>query len=637
MKALFQIYLLTAVLLAGQPLQAQMPSIHDTVKINDVVIKGRPALRASGFLRTDIDHHFTDYYSNGTVADLLNAASPLFVKSYGPGGLATVSFRGAGAAHTVVTWNEINLNSPMLGQSDFQLIPVIAVDDINVYYGGSPLATAQGGLGGVVDITTKPVWSEELISLSLTSLAGSYGRYSTSIRSRYGRGPWRFSTGLNHNSATNDFPYINSYLTGSGQKERRANASSLQKNLLQEVWHRTDKSVTGFRLWLQEYARDLPVAINISPESHEEDLSGRVVRSVLTHDHFGKTVTWSGLTSLIYDQMTYRDIVTGINSPSAFTRMSSKVSALWNSGEKGSVKGEFTSDFEGVNSENYPDDILRNISWLSISADYMATRWIDMNFGLVLPVVDMNLQVPDFAAGSKIKPFRNRNLTIRSNISSRSKVPSMNDLYWIPGGNSSLKTERALSSEIAFLAGSRQSAPGSFNLQVALFNNSIANMIQWLPGSAGYWMPGNTGLVKARGVESTLTSKWSGSKSSVYLSSGYAYTISREAGSLLQSVYVPEHMANATFRFIRGVSTAGFSLRYTGRRYITADNTQYLPPNTVAEIWFGVDATTPLGVFSALFSVENLFNIGYQTIAYHPMPPRSIKLTLGWNFKTDYK
>jgi vitamin B12 transporter len=487
----------------------------------------------------------------------------------------------------------------------------------------------------VVDITTKPDWNKSMTTLDMASSTGSYGRYSASLRSRYGDGRWRFSTAMSYNSASNNFPYTNSFLTGYDQPERRDNAASLQKNLLQEAWYRTDKSVTGFRVWLQEHARDLPVAINISPESHDEDLSGRVVRSMLTHDHFGKSVTWSGILALIYDDMTYRDNVTAIYSQSSFNRVSSRVSALWNSGKRSSVKGELTSDFEVAKSENYSEDILRNITWFSISADYMAAQWLDLNFGLVLPVVDLNLQKPDFSAGTEIIPFKSRIFKLRSNISSRSRVPSMNDLYWIPGGNRLLKTERALSSEIAISASGRHEDNRSINLQVALFNNSISDMIQWQPGSTGYWIPENTGMVRARGVEGTLTSKMTAGKSTVYLSSGYSYTISGEKGSPLQTIYVPEHMANATLRFTRGISASGFTLRHTGRRYITADNNQYLPSNTVAEIWLGAEVPTRVGGFNALLAVENLFNLNYQTIAYHPMPPRAVKITINWKFGRD--
>jgi outer membrane cobalamin receptor len=94
-------------------------------------------------------------------------------------------------------------------------------------------------------------------------------------------------------------------------------------------------------------------------------------------------------------------------------------------------------------------------------------------------------------------------------------------------------------------------------------------------------------------------------------------------------------MANGTLRYSRGMSTTGFSVRYTGRRYITADNNQYLPSNTVAEIWVGINVATRLGDYNAFLAVENVFNLNYQTIAYHPMPPRAIKLTLNWIFKTE--
>jgi len=41
---------------------------------------------------------------------------------------------GASASHTMVTWNGININSPMLGQLDFSLIPASFLDEVEVFY-----------------------------------------------------------------------------------------------------------------------------------------------------------------------------------------------------------------------------------------------------------------------------------------------------------------------------------------------------------------------------------------------------------------------------------------------------------------------------------------------------------------------
>ncbi|MBA3901877.1 MAG: Plug domain-containing protein, partial [Bacteroidetes bacterium] len=61
---------------------------------------------------------------NKTVSldELLSNQSRVGIKSYGAGGLATSSIRGAGSAHTAVLWNGFNLQSPTHGLVDLSLI-----------------------------------------------------------------------------------------------------------------------------------------------------------------------------------------------------------------------------------------------------------------------------------------------------------------------------------------------------------------------------------------------------------------------------------------------------------------------------------------------------------------------------------
>ena len=62
--------------------------------------------------------------STSSLSDLLIQHSPVFIKTYGPGGTSTASFRGTTASHTLVLWNGFQLNAPSLGQVDFSTIPV---------------------------------------------------------------------------------------------------------------------------------------------------------------------------------------------------------------------------------------------------------------------------------------------------------------------------------------------------------------------------------------------------------------------------------------------------------------------------------------------------------------------------------
>ena len=54
--------------------------------------------------------------STSSLSDLLIQHSPVFIKTYGPGGVSTASFRGTTASHTLVLWNGFQLNAPTLGQ-----------------------------------------------------------------------------------------------------------------------------------------------------------------------------------------------------------------------------------------------------------------------------------------------------------------------------------------------------------------------------------------------------------------------------------------------------------------------------------------------------------------------------------------
>ena len=73
---------------------------------------------------------------------------------------------GTTASHTLIDWNGININSPMLGQSDLSLFPVGLIDDINIYFGGASMLLNNGGIGGTINLETAPVWKKEtLISI----------------------------------------------------------------------------------------------------------------------------------------------------------------------------------------------------------------------------------------------------------------------------------------------------------------------------------------------------------------------------------------------------------------------------------------------------------------------------------------
>src|SRR5690606_22370891 len=83
-----------------------------------VSIQGiRPERFMSGQKNLNIDSVSFHQNSNQTLGEFLLTQTPIIVKNYGAGQLASVSFRGTSASHTAVLWNGININYPSLGQA----------------------------------------------------------------------------------------------------------------------------------------------------------------------------------------------------------------------------------------------------------------------------------------------------------------------------------------------------------------------------------------------------------------------------------------------------------------------------------------------------------------------------------------
>jgi len=100
---------------------AQM--IFDTLYLDETEIISFQYDRNTPVSSREIDTLVKSELNHLSLAELLSAHTPVFVKAYGKGTLATASFRGTAASHTKVLWNGFEINSPMLGQVDLSLVP----------------------------------------------------------------------------------------------------------------------------------------------------------------------------------------------------------------------------------------------------------------------------------------------------------------------------------------------------------------------------------------------------------------------------------------------------------------------------------------------------------------------------------
>jgi iron complex outermembrane receptor protein len=214
-------------------------------------------------------------------------------------------------------------------------------------------------------------------------------------------------------------------------------------------------------------------------------------------------------------------------------------------------------------------------------------------------------------------------------------------MYWSPGGNPDLKNETGYVSEISWEMTNVLSRTLKIKNDLTFFKNHISDMIQWHPGESYYWVAGNIGKIVTSGLESGLDVNYTVQGFNARLNAEYAFTKAAIAGASTdnqelsgnQLVYIPENQINALLKLSWRHFYSAFTASYTGKRFLTADNSQYLPQYSVSDLTLGTKLNAG-NVFCDLgFIFENLFNASYQNIAYYPMPGRSFLLSVVFQFK----
>lgn len=130
--------------------------IQKSITIPEVVVYGNRPMKEIGIQQTKLDSVTLKENIALSMADVLTFNSPIFVKNYGRATLSTVAFRGTSASHTQVTWNGMRINNPMLGMTDFSMIPSYFIDNASLLHGTSSVNETGGGLGGAVKLGTTP-------------------------------------------------------------------------------------------------------------------------------------------------------------------------------------------------------------------------------------------------------------------------------------------------------------------------------------------------------------------------------------------------------------------------------------------------------------------------------------------------
>lgn len=619
----------------------------------------------AGMKETQVDTLVLLQKVNLSLSELLSENTPVFIKSHGRGALATASFRGTAASHTQVNWNGININSPMAGMVDFSLVPVYIIDEMNLKHGTASIADQSGGLGGSISIGNRVDWNDKF-SVQYLQGVGSYSTFDEFLQVGGGNKTIQLKTRLYHNFSQNDYTFINRGIgnlnpqTGiiTNPLDTNDNADFTKYGLLQEIYFRpSSNNVFSVKYWGQWADRTIPRATSYegpdnSNLNNQIDNDHKAVVDWKYYTDKAKVTLRSGYSQKQLDY-TLKNFVPGFGLVPAIYSESKQKSSLnsaaytYSFGDKFSLETSLDFNYHDVASRDsvkktgYEQQRKELLGFIAVRKNF-ADR-LNLNFMLRQDWVDDDFVplVPFF--GFDFRVFKQADLLIKGNIARNYHQPSLNDLYWQPGGNPDLLPEEGVSFELGL---EHQKIVNGHLLQteITAYRSDIDNWIIWIPSYKGYWEPRNIKRVLSQGIEFNSSLKGMLGAVNYRIAGNYAYTQSVNYGDPLvwgdesygkQLVYVPLHSGNVLFSLL----FKGYNITYQhnsySERYTTSSNDvsrrDWLYPYFMNDLILGKEFQVKGVKLSAEIKIYNLFNETYHSILYRPMPGRNYMFLLKIN------
>ena len=646
------------------------------VTIREVPVWGQRPMKGIGVQQTRLDSAILKENIALSVADVLAFNSPIFVKQYGRATLSTVSFRGTGPSHTQVTWNGMRINNPMLGMTDFSMIPSYFIDDASLLHGTSSVNETGGGLGGLVRLSTTPAAADGF-GLQYVQGIGMYRTFDEFLRLTWGDEHWQVSTRAVYQSSANDFKYRNrdkkeniydedKNIIGSYYPTERNKSGAFDDvHVLQEVYYNTGRGDRfGLNAWYINSNRELPVTTTDYADDRQFENRQRehTLRSIVSWDHYRSTWKTAVKAGYIHTWMAYdyrRD--PGSGTMTSMTRARNKVNTLY-----GQVEGEYTPNDRwfftaGVSAhQHFVESIDKHIILqqggrgivgydkgrielsASASAKWRPTERLGMSVVLREELYGTEwATIPALFADYLLS--KRGNIVAKASVSRNYRFPTLNDLYFLPGGNPDLRSESGFSYEagLSFAVGKE----GAYTLSGAAswYDLHIDDWILWLATTKGFFSPRNVKEVHAYGVEMQADLDVVLARElKLGLAGTFSWAPSINEGEPIspadQSVgkqlpYEPEFSATATGRLTWRSWGLLYQFCYYSERYTMSSNdislsgrlTPYLMSNLSLEKGFAF-AWADLSLKG---TVNNLFNEEYLSVLSRPMPRMNVEFFIG--------
>ena len=662
---------------AAGVLASLVATAGEPVALRGITATARPA-RTIGVEMTRIDSTTLRTSPAQSMADVLTFGSAGYIKSYGRASVATLTFRGTSPSHTAVMWNGMRISSPMLGSTDFSTIPSYLIDSATLLHGSSSLTDTDGGIGGLVNLSTAAGENSGDKPFGFQAVQG-YGSWNTVddyALVRWQRERATVSARVSYARSDNDFKFVNydkkeniygpdhQIIESYYPTERNRNAAFHDLHAM--VSAEIDDGSTGrwnADVWWMNSYRELPLMTtdySATEANFENAQRERTLRAVARWNKNISGVTINASAGMIFSDLHYdssREMGAGITSvlTRSITRQRTayaSAGAIWLPRQNIVLQADVDFYHHNTSSTDYapaagPKEYggHRPETRVMLSGRWRPTPRAGLGLIVREQIYGHTVAAPVPAVFAEYRLLAAADMWIKASGSRNYRVPTLNDLYTLPGGNPDLKAEQGWTGDISLSASTAATAPVNVSGSAGVFGSRITDWIQWLPSPRGFYVPRNVHHVNATGVEASMTASATAGAWKLSLTASYTYSRSINRGEAIgagdmsagkQLPYVPRHAASGIFRVDWKRWTLTFMSQAYSRRYALSSNAVTPGSDLAGYSLSNITLERPVTISKIQLrprvAINNLFDRRYRTVLSRPMPGINFEAFLGVEF-----
>ncbi len=581
-----------------------------------------------------IDSSILKQNSLSVLSDILVSQSPMFIKTYGQGSLATVSFRGTTANHTGIYWNGFSIEPSSIGMTDLSLIPISFFESIEIQHGGSSSLFGSGNIGGSIHLENNYHFnSKDKFNFSFSK--GSFGLNAGNAKILLSGKKWTSSSGIFIRKMRNDF----TYKSLSGVNEKQQNAELIQYGAFQEFSRKIrNNQLFTVSAWFQFSDREIPKTLTSRPtNAYQID---KAFRATALWKKFINNGSISVKAAYFDEFLHYIDksensesinIDSRIKMKTFISKINYKKSVFeildLNAGISFKSKTGDSKNYYGLKNRKEAAIFLSSVIKFS-KIQWSAALNLRQEF---IEEYDVPF-TPSLGFEGKIW----KNIYGRINISRNFRAPTLNDRFWIPGGNENLKSENSWNEEVGMSFHFKsKSKKHCSEFSVTAYNSIINDLIMWIPKD-NFWSVNNVQKVWVRGVEFQGKTNFKIKEFEIIISEAYTYSKSTNRKKLggsdetynKQLIYTPLHNFSVRFEVFFNNWSISYNQSYVGKSFTSRDNLHEIPSVSISNINLNKGFEFVGKLMSFQLKINNIFDKDYQVIEYRPMPGRSFEMKI---------